>query len=252
MIQFLQWFARHFPQSSSATPASTSARPEGSTILGATSTATSSKPLDPVPSTAAVNRERFFSVVRDEVFGGRLNQDQVDNLNILLDIWKRLYQNADVHWIANSMAQIHHETGGRMTPVRETFAETDRQAIDRLERAWRDGKLPWVRTPYWRDGAFGRGDIQLTHWPNYRKMAERTGYDLVGNPSLMLDPKVSKEVAVIGMVEGLFTGKRLSDYLFPNALDAPPAHNPRRIINGRDGTDAKVAELHRKFLKALV
>jgi putative chitinase len=252
MVQFLQWFARLFPQSSSAGVVPTSEKPERSTTPGATSTDLSSKPLDPVPSSAAVNRERFFSVVRDEVFGGRLNQDRVDNLNALLDTWERLYSNADVHWIANSMAQIHHETGGRMTPVRETFAETDRQAMDRLERAWRDGKLPWVRKPYWHDGWFGRGHIQLTHLPNYRKMAERTGYPLVDRPSLMLDPKVSAEVAIIGMVEGSFTGKKLSDYLFPNALDAPPAHNPRRIVNGRDGTDAKVAELHRKFLKALI
>jgi lysozyme len=58
MIQFLQWFARHFPQSSSVTPVSTSARPERSTTPGATSTAPSSKPLDPVPSSSAVNRER--------------------------------------------------------------------------------------------------------------------------------------------------------------------------------------------------
>jgi putative chitinase len=230
---------------------STSEKPEKLITNGVTSTAPSSTPLDPVPSSAVVKHEGFFSVVRDEVFGGRLDQDQVDNLNVLLDTWKRLYPDADVHWIANSLAQIHHETGGRMTPVRETFADTDRQAMGRLARAWRDGRLPWVRKPYWNDGWFGRGHIQLTHLPNYRKMAERTGHPLVDRPSLMLDPKVSAEVAIIGMVEGSFTGKSLSDYLFPNALDAPPAHNPRRIINGRDGTDARVAELHRKFLKAL-
>jgi len=236
---------------SSATPATTSEKPEKPATNGATSTAPSGKPLEPAPSSAAVSREKFFSVVRGEVFGGRLDQGQVDNLNVLLDAWKRLYPSADVHWIANSLAQIHRETGGRMAPVRETFAGTDRQAMDRLERAWREGKLPWVRKPYWSDGWFGRGHIQLTHQANYAKMGERTGHPLVDRPSLMLDPKVSAEVAVIGMVEGSFTGKRLSDYLFPNALDAPPAHNPRRIVNGRDGTDAKVAELHRKFLKAL-
>jgi putative chitinase len=252
MIQFLQWFARHFPQSSSATPASTFARPEGSTTPGATSTEKSSSLLNPVPSSNVVNREAFFSVVRDGLFNGSLSQAQVNNLNILLDTWGNFLPNANPHWIANSMAQIYHETGGRMVPVRETFAESDEQAIARLDRAFIQGQLPWVRTAYWRSGWFGRGDIQLTHRPNYVKMGKRTGYDLVGNPSLMLDPKISKEVAVIGMVEGLFTGKSLSDYIFPDALDAPPAHNPRRIINGPDGTDAKVAALHRKFLKALV
>jgi len=223
-----------------------------STIPGATSTAPSSNPPAPAASSNAVDRERFFSVVREEVFGGRLNQDQVDNLNVLLDTWEDFLPNADLHWIANSMAQIHHETGGRMTPVRETFAETDRQAMDRLERAWRSNKIPWVRKPYWNDGWFGRGHIQLTHRSNYVKMGQRTGHPLVDRPSLMLVPAVSAEVAIIGMVEGSFTGKKLSDYRFPEALDAKPEENPRRIINGPDGTDAKVAELHRKFLRALV
>jgi hypothetical protein len=83
-------------------------------------------------------------------------------------------------------------------------------------------------------------------------MAERTGHPLVDRPSLMLVPAVSAEVAIIGMVEGSFTGKKLADYRFPEALDAKPEQNPRRIINGPDGTDSKVASLHRKFLRALV
>jgi putative chitinase len=199
-----------------------------------------------------MNREVFFSVVRREFFGGRLSQDQVDNLNVLLNTWEGFYPNSDVHWIANSLAQIYKETGGRMIPVRETFANTDAQAIARLERAWNANKLPWVRRPYWRDGWFGRGDIQLTHRFNYARMEMRTGHPLVARPSLMLDPKVSKEVAVVGMVEGLFTGKKLADYRFPESLDANPKENPRRIVNGPDGTDAEVASLHRRFLKGLL
>jgi lysozyme len=54
MIQFLQWFARHFPQPYSVTPVSTFEKPERSTTPGATSTATSGKPLDLVPSSSAM------------------------------------------------------------------------------------------------------------------------------------------------------------------------------------------------------
>jgi hypothetical protein len=50
----------------------------------------------------------------------------------------------------------------------------------------------------------------------------------------------------------MFTGRRLSDYSFPSALNAPPARHPRRIINGKDGTDAEVAGYHRAFYAALV
>jgi putative chitinase len=248
MIELFQKFLELFQRLYSAAPALISVKPETSPTSGALSTEPSFSPANLAPSSNVVNREAFFTQVRSTVFHNRMSQDQVDNLNILLDTWEALLPNADPRWIANSMAQNYQETGGRMAPVRETFAESDRQAMDRLERAWRAGKLPWVRKPYWNDGWFGRGDIQLSHLPNYAKMEKRTGHPLVARPSLMLDPKISKEVMVIGMVEGLFTGRRLADY-FNDTTDDPP--NARRIVNGPDGTDAKVAALHRKFLKAL-
>lgn len=192
--------------------------------------------------------ELFFNEIRRTIFGGKLNQPQVTNIEIILDTWRRLLPGADLRWIANSLAQIHHETGGRMTPVRETFADSDEVARARLERAWKQGRLPWVKNPYWGDGWFGRGHIQLTHRRNYLRMGERIGVDLVANPSLMLDSKISAEVAIIGMVEGLFTGRKLADY-FNDTTDDPL--NARRIINGPDGTDQRVSSLHERFLRAL-
>ena len=194
-----------------------------------------------------MNRERFFNEIRRTIFR-RLSQPQVDNIEIILDTWQEEYPGADPRWIANSLAQIYHETGGRIEPVRETFAESDAVAVARLERAWRSGRLPWVKTPYWRDGWFGRGHIQLTHEDNYRRMGERCVIDLVKNPSLMLVPKTSAIVAIVGMVEGLFTGKKFRDYFNETTNDPLGA---RRIINGKDGTDAKVARLHQQFLAAL-
>ena len=49
----------------------------------------------------------------------------------------------------------------------------------------------------------------------------------------------------------MFRGRKLSDYSFPAALDAPPDRNPRRIVNGKDGSDAEVARFHRQFAQAL-
>lgn len=194
-----------------------------------------------------MNREKFFDEIRRTIFR-RLSQPQVDNIEIILGTWQEEYPAADLRWVANSFAQIYHETGGRMEPVRETFAESDAVAVARLERAWRSGRLPWVKTPYWRDGWFGRGHIQLTHEDNYRRMGERCVIDLVKNPSLMLVPKTSAIVAIVGMVEGLFTGKKFRGYFNETTNDVL---NARRIINGPDGTDAKVARLHQQFLAAL-
>jgi putative chitinase len=195
-----------------------------------------------------MNRALFFASVRVRPFGGALTQGQVDGLNVLLDTWRELYPDADARFIANSLSQIHRETGGRMEPVREAFASSDAQAIARLEDAWRKGRLNWVKTPYWRDGWFGRGAIQITHKANYEKLGKRLGVDLVGNPSLALDPKISAKIAIVGMVEGLFTGKKLSDF-FNDDADNPAG--ARRIVNGPDGTDALIAKMHGEFLAAL-
>jgi hypothetical protein len=44
----------------------------------------------------------------------------------------------------------------------------------------------------------------------------------------------------------------LGDYTFPRDLDNPPDTNPRRIVNGKDGSDKEVAGNHRLFHAALV
>lgn len=199
-----------------------------------------------------MNRAAFFANLRaqGEPFGARITQGQVEGTEAILDACDRRGV-TDPHHVANILAQVFHETGGRMLPVRETFAASDAEAMRRLDSAFARGQLPWVRTPYWRDGWFGRGAIQITHKANYAKLGDRLGVDLVRNRGLALDPAVSADIAVVGMVEGLFTGRRLADFAFPADLDAPPARNPRRIVNGQDGTDAKVARHHRAFRAAL-
>ena len=206
-----------------------------------------------------MDRAKFFASLRRResgVFGTSLSQPQVVGTEAILDSCIR-NRVTNPHHVANILAQCYHETGGRMAPVRETFATSDAQAISRLDAAFARGQLPWVRTPYWRpdsDGRswFGRGFIQLTHKANYAKMGERLKVNLTGNPSLAMDPKVSADIAVVGMAEGHFTGRKLGDYQFPGALTAPVSQNPRRIVNGQDGTDAKVAGYHRAFHAALV
>ncbi|MBB2713344.1 hypothetical protein N2597_11395 [Rhizobium sophoriradicis] len=129
------------------------------------------------------------------------------------------------------LATTFHETGGLMTPVRETFAATDRQAIARLDAAWAKGKLPWVSSPYWRQGWFGRGYVQLTHYYNYRLASIKLGVDLVSDPAEALAPDTAAKILVIGSKDGWFTGKKLSDYINLRGADFLGA---RRVINGTD------------------
>lgn len=59
----------------------------------------------------------------------------------------------------------------------------------------------------------------------------KLGIDLVNNPDLALKPDIAAKIMIVGMSEGTFTGKKLSDY-FNNEIS--DAYNARKIINGRD------------------
>lgn len=197
-----------------------------------------------------MNETAFFAAIRP-AFGNKLSQPHVDGMKAILDA---AAENGvtDPHHVAHILAHVRRETGGYMSPIKETVMPShkdknpsDAEVIRRLDRAFASGKLTWVKKPYWRDGEFGRGQIQLTHASNRAKFGIKNRDDLLKLP-------VSARVAVVGMRDGMFTGKKLSDYSFPAALDAPPKRNPRRIVNGQDGSDAEVAKFHRQFYAALV
>ena len=214
-----------------------------------------------------MNRAAFFDAVRATLFFGTLTQAQVQGCEAILDACAR-YGVTDSHHVAHILAHVFHETGRYMLPIKETVMPShkdknpsDAEVIRRLDRAFAAGQLSWVRTPYWRNGWFGRGQLQITHLENYEKMGKRLGVDLVKNRDLALDRNISASIAVVGMAEGRFTGKKLSDYSFPAALDAgldakadPDGwrRHPRRIVNGRDGTDAQIAQYHRAFHAGVV
>ena len=77
----------------------------------------------------------------------------------------------------------------------------------------------------------GRGYVQLTWKDNYRKVGDQYGIDLVSNPDRALEPEIAAFVTVYGMENGIFTGRKLSDYLNEDNEDY---FNARRIINGTD------------------
>lgn len=133
--------------------------------------------------------------------------------------------------LAYVLATAYHETAFTMKPVRETKASTDAKAKEILTKAWKAGKLPWVKSDYWSSSYFGRGYVQLTHEANYQRAGQELGVNLVANPSLALDPYIASKVLVVGMLEGWFTGKKLADYITLKASDFITA---RRIVNGTD------------------
>lgn len=201
-----------------------------------------------------MDRSAFFTALRARdsgVFGTSLSADQVRGTEALLDACLG-YPLAHV---AHVLAEVYHETGGGMMPVKETVyrSSKDRNPSDatvkaRLETAWARKQLPWVKTPYWRDGWFGRGQIQLTHQDNYRKASALVGVDLMAHPERALELPVSAQIAAEGCRAGMFRSVKLSDF------DGPEYdhYNARGIVNGDKGKNSTlIATYGRAFERAL-
>lgn len=200
----------------------------------------------------AIDRKAFFDAVRGTLYGGRLARTQVAGLTALLDRFEQGGETEDLRFLAYMLATAHHETGGRLQPVRETFAATDEEAIDRLDRAFAAGRLPQVSAPYWRRDALGRswlgrGLVQITHRRNYARLAALTGIDLLARPERAMEMAAAVEILFTGMLRGAFTGQRLEDHFSDARADWVGA---RRIVNGRDRAE-KVAGYGRAFFAAL-
>ena len=200
------------------------------------------------PNMLTIDHRFFFSTIRRSF--GPLRQDQVDGFNVLLSaIEERCSSIPEASYL---LATAWHETAFTMQPVRETLASSDEDAIARLEFAWRRGKLRSVKNPYWRkdqDGKswLGRGYVQLTHPQNYERMGKRLGVDLVSNPGLAMVPSIAADILIVGAQEGLFTGRRLSEFVGAGKRDYVSA---RRVINGLDRAK-QIAEYARGFEQAI-
>jgi len=182
-----------------------------------------------------MNNSAFFEAVRKSgLFGSSLKQSHVDGLTAIVEEAER--RDIPLRQLAYILATAYHETAHTMLPVRETMASSDDRAIGILEAAWKSGKLKWVKTPYWRKDAdgkswLGRGYVQLTHKSNYQRSGLSLGIDLVSNPDRAMEPRIAALIMFDGMLKGLFTGKKLSDYIDGIKADYI---NARRIINGTD------------------
>jgi len=127
------------------------------------------------------------------------------------------------------LATAYHETAHTMKPVREYGGEKYLKSKK---------YYPYV----------GMGYVQLTWDYNYKKASDKLGVDFLKNPKLLLESKYAAPIIVVGMVEGWFTGKKLSDYITLNTSDFTSA---RKIVNGLDKAEliADYAKQYDNLLK---
>lgn len=171
----------------------------------------------------------------------------MDGISRFLDIWDRGGLRDPRH-LSYVLTTDYWETGRRMWPVREIGQGKGR--------------------PYGRKGAprmsgsnlivpndhiyYGRGDVQLTWYDNYQLLGNLLGIDLVGQPDLALDPRISALIMIEGMSRGHssrgdFTGRALEDY-FNGAIDNPKG--ARSIVNGQDHAQ-DIADIYQHWLAAV-
>ena len=178
-----------------------------------------------------MNRTQFFNTVRKQLHQGKLNQEQVDGYEAILN--ELDCYNLSTQEKAYMLATAYHETKYTMQPVREAYW---------MSEAWRKKNLRYY--PH-----YGRGYVQLT-WPfNYERVDRELGLNgaLVANLDLAMQPGIAAKIMIYGMREGWFTNKKLSDYIKNGKADYVGA---RRIINGTD--DARlIAGYAEKFEMAL-
>lgn len=185
-----------------------------------------------------------FNVVRQSLFHGSLNQGQVDGLDAIMTAINE-FKLQDKRQAAYILATAYHETAFTMQPIKEYGSDKYLSKYDTGRLAKNLGNTPEADG----DGQkyCGRGYVQLTGAENYRKMSQLTGFNLIKSPELARRHSIAAKIMLHGMTKGMFTGKRLSDYISSIKCDYI---NARRIINGIDAAE-KIARYAEKFDKAL-
>lgn len=217
-----------------------------------------------------MDRPRFYVALRARtsgVFGTSLSQAQVNGLEVILDAGQSA--SLPLKHLAYILATAYHETGGRMQPVTENLTYT---SAARIRAVWPKrfssiaAAIPYVRNPQglanrvyadrmgngpeasghgWRYR--GRALPQLTGRENYEKASKLVGVDLISDPDAANDTDISAHILIEGMRSGMFTGKKLADFIAGNLVDYVGA---RAIINADGKANGRLVASYAKAFEA--
>ena len=187
-----------------------------------------------------IDKHYFFDSVKLRIFGEHITQSQVDGLTFILD---QNGGNGDLRWLAYMLATTYHETAYTMQPISEFGNSQYFTKYDKGKLAKALGNIIYGDGERYK----GRGFVQITGRFNYEKFGKILNVDLINTPELALLPEYAFDIMVIGMTNGIFTGKKFSDYFNAKQDDWL---NARRIINGIDKA-TYIADKGHKFFDAL-
>ncbi|HEX8267881.1 MAG TPA: hypothetical protein VF596_20950 [Pyrinomonadaceae bacterium] len=195
------------------------------------------------------DHKKFFDGYRTRF--GALTQDLVDAIEVLLTLIEKDSRfsgsETDRRQLAYCLATFKWETAHTMKPIDEHG--TDAYFNSRYGPQTKVGKTLGNTQP--GDGALfhGRGYVQVTGRRNYTKAKTLTDVDLLTDPDRAKTPELAYEIAIQGMKDGWFTGKKLGNFIKDGA--PPDYENARTIINGHDKAQL-IADIARRFDEVLI
>jgi putative chitinase len=178
----------------------------------------------------------FFNEYK-KIFGGIKLIATVDSIWLIIEAANTY--NVTIEQLAYILATAYHETGFDFIPKYE---------YGKLEyfvrKYWLNSKVAkWLGNDNAQD-AFecrGRGLVQITGENNY------TYFGIRNNPDAALEINKAIEILYKGMLEGIFTTKKLSKYINEKECYFVSA---RRVVNGTDCAE-KIATYADSFLSIL-
>lgn len=177
-----------------------------------------------------IDHTAFFIGYRDAF--GRMSPEAIAGIELLGSHMENDPDLTDLRWAAYMLATVKHECANTWLPITE---RGPRSYFDKYEAGMPIGRR--LGNNEAGDGwkYRGRGYVQITGRANYARMMRELGLgpaeDLIEDPEQARRPAIAYRIMSVGMRKGLFTGKKLSDYINDRGCDYKEA---RRIINGLD------------------
>lgn len=184
-----------------------------------------------------MNRANFYKALRKSGIPGfsKLSQSQVDGIEGILNAFE-VTGDGRIKTLAYGLATARREVGSGMVPVREGFKKTDAEARAYVKKHG---------YPYAKEinghVYYGRGDVQLTWFDNYKNEG------IEDNPDKALEPKWAAELLFKGLLDGRWNkaGKGIAFYLPTEGPD--DLKNARRTVNITDHWE-EIADYYRRFI----
>lgn len=191
------------------------------------------------------NKKSFYDFIRPSLFSGKISTKQLEGLEAILEGASK-YNLVDLRQLSYVLATVYHETDKTMQPIEEYGKGKAHKYGKKIKYSGKSYSYP-------DKIYYGRGHTQNTWYEIYEKLSHLkvaidNNWNFLETPELLLLTEPSVFATFYAMQNGLYTGKKLSDYINDKKTDFV---NARRIINGTDKAQV-IADIADKFYFALV